>query len=118
MKTFIASATARTYKGGQEWCAKQGMTMASIHSHQENIAAKAAILAAKGKWGQHKNLAYLGAEETSTNAVYTWNDGSAWDYLPTKHDGFKSIHETKIALWVGNGWHDWLKGNHKMGVVS
>jgi len=116
-KTFVASATARTYKGGQEWCAKQGMKMASIHSHRENNAAKAAILAAEGTWAHFKYLAYLGAEETSTEAVYTWNDGSAWDYTPTHHDGLHGVSESKIALWVGRGWNDWLNGDYEMGVV-
>ena len=72
-----------------------GASLASVHTQAENEIIK------------NLGLGYLGAiESTTTNGVWTWNDGTAWDYTAPMNDGLNSGSETRIIMNSDNLWHD------------
>jgi len=91
-----------TVKGG-------GYRIASVHSDEENALMYKLVY----DIGQP---CYIGAEETSINGVYTWNDGTPWDYTPALNDGLSS-GETRIAAAADGKWHDWGTGEVVWSVI-
>ena len=77
-KEYVVSPVNRDYDNGMEYCLKNGMSPGSIHSKADQAAVMAAMKLVK------VNKAYAGAEETFTNGIYKWNDGS-------------KVHRTKLA---------------------
>ena len=84
------------------------MTIASIHSQQENDAVKKLL----------KGVSYLGATDTAQNGIWIWADGTSWDYKNPSNDGLNSSLETRLAFATGSPqWNDWGRGSGKLGVV-
>ena len=77
-KEYVVSPVNRDYDNGMEYCLKNGMSPGSIHSKADQAAVMAAMKLVK------VDKAYAGAEETFTNGIYKWNDGS-------------KVHRTKLA---------------------
>lgn len=116
-KEYVVSPVNRDYDNGMEYCLKNGMSPGSIHSKADQAAVMAAMKLVK------VNKAYAGAEETFTNGIYKWNDGSKWDYFHDKNDGLKNGGETKLVITTWGAatktgyWHDWGTGSSRMAVI-
>jgi len=104
---FLTDGTPRNYADSVAFCEAQGMTIASIHSQEENDAVFALLT----------TTSYLGANEDS-NGVWSWDDGTEWDYVNPQNDGLSSNAESNLAFadYDGN-WHDWNNGESELGVV-
>ena len=127
-KWFVASATARTYKGGQEWCAKQGMEMGVVQgnsagnpdrSSADYQAATAALLAAKGTWGEPT---IARSESQGTHAVFQRGQSVYMD--PQTQAQVDKGSLPVLALWISSSGDQkflvnwWGTNSDKMGVVS
>jgi hypothetical protein len=79
-------------------CAQQpGRKLASIHSDAENLVVMNTI----------NVVAYIGAIETSTNGVYSWSDGTPFDYTTSwGDDGLDNTNESRIAAKATGMWSD------------
>ena len=60
--------------------------------------------------------AYLGAESDGTG-VWSWHDGTAWDFVNPENDGIVGIGETRMVFQTNGQWHDWANGEAMHGVV-
>jgi hypothetical protein len=68
-------------------------------------------------WSSLENVPDLGAEETEANSVYSWEDGTPWDWTNPSNDGLRSTGEDKVGVRVGGQWDDWETGGALLGVV-
>jgi len=64
--------TPRTFADSRTFCQSFGAEIASVHSLAENEFVTGLIV--------DQQIAWLGADDTDGNNVYTWVDGTAWDY--------------------------------------
>jgi hypothetical protein len=104
---FLTDGTLRNYADSVAWCQSQGMQIASIHSQEENDLVFSMLT----------TTSYLGANEDE-NGVWSWDDGSEWDYLNPENDGLNSDTESNLAFADYDGlWHDWNNGESELGVV-
>ena len=103
---FLVDASSRTYAESVAFCEEQGMTIASIHSQEENDMVFAMLTTAS----------YLGATEVS-NGVWSWDDGSEFSYVNPNNDGLSSDSESHLAFATDGLWHDWGTGDSEIGVV-
>ena len=89
------------------------MSIASIHNQEDNDTILGMIQAQCGTgWVG----AYIGAESDGAGN-WSWNDGSAWDFVSPSNDGIRGVNETKIAFMGNSEWHDWATGQATHGVV-
>ena len=45
---------------------------------------------------------------TAVNSIWSWEDGTDWDYVNHRNDGIYGVAETRIAFVPGDArWHDW-----------
>ena len=86
------------------------MTIASVHSQAENDAIVKLVMAGSSP-------AYLGATDTAKNGAWSWEDASIWDYQSSKNSGLRNVKETHLVMYHSGMWHDWGKGEDKLGVV-
>jgi len=84
-----------------------GYRIASVHSDAENDLLYKLVTEAT----------YIGAEETSVNGVWAWNDATPWDYTPSMNDGLNNVFETRIAAYTDGKWHDWGTGESSIPVI-
>ena len=99
----------RNYWDSVDFCASQGMTIASIHNQEDNDLI----------WGMLQDqgcYAYIGAESYGTGE-WSWNDGTPWDYVSPLNDGINGVGEHHIAFQTNGEWHDWGTGDSLHGVV-
>lgn len=64
--------TERTFADSRTFCQSFGAEVASVHSLAENEFVTDLIV--------DQGMAWLGADDTDGNNVYTWVDGTAWDH--------------------------------------
>ena len=107
---FKVNRATRNFSESVRHCVAHGMTIASVHSQAENDAIVKLVMA-------QKSPAYLGATDTAKNGVWTWEDASLWDYQSSKNSGLGSAKETHLVMYHSGVWHDWGKGEDKLGVV-
>ena len=108
--TFAVNCTARNYADSVNYCKAQGTQIASIHNNKDNNVVVNLV-------NQAGCIAYLGAESNG-KGTWSWNDGTKWDFVPTKNDGMQGKSETKAAMNKDDSaWHDWGTGSEKLGVV-
>ena len=62
--------------------------------------------------------AWIGAESPSKDD-WSWNDGSAWDFVNEDHwfDNYGGEQVQKISFISDGTWHDWGKGDWDHSVV-
>ena len=108
---FKVDSTQRNYANSVKYCASQGMVIASIHSQTENDNV--------GKLLRNRGIrvSYIGATDTATNGIWTWADGTPWDYTSPKNDGMDSQGEDHLAITSEGKWDDWGTGGSLLGVV-
>ena len=104
---FKVDSTQRNYADSAKYCASQGMVIASIHSQAENNNVSKLLTGAS----------YIGAAETAKNGIWTWADGSPWDYTSSKNDGMNNPEEDHLVIGPGGEWDDWGTGGSLHGVV-
>ena len=102
--TFAVDCTARNYADSVNYCKAQGTQIASIHNNKDNNVVVNLVK-------QVGCTAYLGAESNG-KGTWSWNDGTKWDFVPTKNDGMQGKSETKAAMNKDDSaWHDWGTGS-------
>ena len=45
---------------------------------------------------------------TAINSIWSWEDGTPWNYVNHRNDGIYGVRETRIAFNPNDArWHDW-----------
>jgi len=102
---YSVDCNKRNYVDSQKFCRDHGGAIATFHDSDEAQAARPKI----------RCTAYIGAESDG-QGNWQWTDNSEW-WLYGNNDGMKGTGEIRAAWHTDGEWHDWLRGQAKLGVV-
>ena len=115
---FVVSDVVQNYDDSVEYCTSIGATIASIHSAAEMTELETFAFRPGNRVGPY----YLGGRSDG-HGLWSWDDGTPWDYVHSQTDGLVGGQETRLAIVLRTGtendfqWDDWEQGNYSMGVV-